>query len=169
MRGLFAGVWFAGRSVCMCALTLRWFMPGSVGARGGVVSLQGRLQALSAVLTPGLYGRDLRPGSRGTWDQTVQQKEPRKGLGGAFLAQLRASRGVGKSSPTAGLAHKSGRHSRQESFPGPQLHHHGPAAYSISTLTSVLSRDRKPSRAQLPPSVRCAPELPRSGLDLWPV
>ena len=79
------------------------------------------------------------------------REEPRKGrlLGGAFLAQLRASRGVGKSSPTAGLAHKSGRHSRRKSFPGPQLHHHGPAAHSISTLTSVLGRARKPSRAQL--------------------
>ena len=40
--------------------------PWHVGARDGVVSLQGRLQALSAVLTPGLYGRDLRPVSRGT-------------------------------------------------------------------------------------------------------
>ena len=33
MRGLFIGVWFAGRSVCVCAWTLRWCVPGSV-ARG---------------------------------------------------------------------------------------------------------------------------------------
>lgn len=87
---LFAG----GLWVCMSGLVGPW-------ACAGVVDLQGRLAALSAVLTRGVDGRALAPslrGTAGTWRQLWSRQGPRKGslqvcLGGAFPVQLRVSPG----------------------------------------------------------------------------
>lgn len=167
--GLFAGLWFAGRPVSVCAGTVGLCALGPVGTCAGVVSLQGRLQVLSAELTPGVDGRAPAPSLKRNLGPTVEQRgaeertppsrclpSPAAGPPGSLE---KFSQWRGCSQESAPLAPRI--------FPTPSA---PPllAAHPISTLTSVLSRARRPSSAQLPEPTQSAPELPRARLDRLP-
>lgn len=118
---LFAG----GLWVCVSGLVGPW-------ACAGVVDLQGRLAALSAVLTRGVDGRAPAPSLRGTagiWCQLWSRQGPRKGS--LQVCPWRRSPSpaaglpgeLGKVLPAAGLAHGTPRHLHQESYPKPQRRH----------------------------------------------
>lgn len=151
---LFAG----GLWVCVSGLVGPW-------ACAGVVDLQGRLAALSAVLTRGVDGRAPAPSLRGTagiWCQLWSRQGPRKGS--LQVCPWRRSPSpaaglpgeLGKVLPAAGLAHGTPRHLHQESYPKPQRRHcypPPPPAQPTSTLTLVssrLGRARGPYRSRLP-------------------
>lgn len=112
--------------------------PGSVGVCAGVVRLQGRLPALSAVLSRGVDGNGtcVQP-QGGCRTGASERKSPSLPWRRLFSPSCGSPRGVGKSSlPAARLAHGTPRYSQEKSYSKPQ-HHHCPAAQPISTLTRL--------------------------------